>query len=195
MRRSGIQRIRRVVAGFLLLLLVLLVCPELTAAQTAMLIGTVVQVNEAEQELLLQLHTPVGGYPGHPAYAPPGFAPQHPVLLRVRLPEGEDPEGTMQRMRCLVVNSTVRVWGYRDSDSPDLFRATMVLGAGGRAYGDPTGVRSRLGRGCPLPSRGSADDEDEERPSTEEGGRGIGPGYGRGHGGYGGRGGRGGGGR
>ncbi len=180
---KGLLNIRRLAAVVFLLLPGLLGGGGIVRAEPVMLVGTLVQVNEPEQELIVQLHAPapLSGYHGR-GY--PGYPEQQHTLLRVRLQDWEDSEGALQRLRHMNMHRPVRIWGQRDAEAADLFWATMVLGGRGGAQGDPTGVRSRLGRGCPLPAGGAVEDDDASSPPGHgRGGYGGGRGGGRGRGG------------
>jgi len=164
-------RYRRALAAWLTALWLFVPCVALGEAD--MLVGTVVEMSESGREVLLSPH-PAGTSAPPPDEARP--------LLRIRLMAGSGPGGSELAPHCLAVDRIIRVWGRRDATRPDLFWATRVRGAGPGGDVDPTGVRSRLGRGCPL-------------PSGEYGVDGAGaPGFGRGLGGYGHGGGHGGGG-
>lgn len=113
-----------------LIFLVLVGAPEIVRGMEAIL-GTVEAVRSDTGEVVLRVAAPVGDREAGDT-----------VLLR--FDESLDPQ---TRAAMLVPGSTLRVWGEFLSNAPDQFLVRSLRGGpAGRRGGDPTGVRSRLGR-------------------------------------------------
>ncbi len=97
-----------------------------------MLLGTVASVDRETGEIVLQLDE----LPDKTAY------PAQSKTITVKISPDHIPE-------CVAIGKTVRVWGEYINGGGPVFQAEHIRGGGfGRGMNaDPTGVRSRLGRG------------------------------------------------
>lgn len=121
-------------------------------AVAEMLIGTVQTVDEENRLLILQLYRSDRKSDGNDAAGEP---------VVVRLVDDFSERRGIGRVfpGCVAPGNRIRVWGsFTEQEGEGMLRKTFlttdIRGTGHCCLGDPTGVRSRIGRGCGQGRRG-----------------------------------------